>query len=74
MALRDGFLWLHGVFALVYFIITVLCMAHHAIRQEYREDEKVCTHLHLSSTMFSFSVKKKKRKKSNCSNQKKIQE
>lgn len=38
---RDNFLWLHGIFALVYFIITSLCMAHHSIRLEYREDERV---------------------------------
>uniref|UniRef100_A0A673X0E3 Transmembrane protein 63C n=1 Tax=Salmo trutta TaxID=8032 RepID=A0A673X0E3_SALTR len=40
--LRDSFLWLHSIFALLYFIITVLCMAHHSSRLEYREDEKVC--------------------------------
>uniref|UniRef100_A0AAQ6ALC4 Transmembrane protein 63C n=1 Tax=Amphiprion ocellaris TaxID=80972 RepID=A0AAQ6ALC4_AMPOC len=39
---KDSFLWLHSIFALVYFIITLLCMAHHSIRLEYREDEKVC--------------------------------
>ncbi|XP_064184886.1 calcium permeable stress-gated cation channel 1 isoform X2 [Anguilla rostrata] len=38
---RDSFLWLHSVFALLYFIITALCMAHHSSRLEYREDEKV---------------------------------
>uniref|UniRef100_A0A4W6F489 Transmembrane protein 63C n=2 Tax=Lates calcarifer TaxID=8187 RepID=A0A4W6F489_LATCA len=41
---RDSLLWLHSIFALVYFIITSLCMAHHSIRLEYREDEKVCHH------------------------------
>uniref|UniRef100_A0A4W5MX23 Transmembrane protein 63C n=1 Tax=Hucho hucho TaxID=62062 RepID=A0A4W5MX23_9TELE len=40
--LRDSFLWLHSIFALLYFIITVLCMAHHSSCLEYREDEKVC--------------------------------
>uniref|UniRef100_A0A7N6BPS0 Transmembrane protein 63C n=1 Tax=Anabas testudineus TaxID=64144 RepID=A0A7N6BPS0_ANATE len=40
--LVDNLLWLHCIFALVYFIITLLCMAHHSIRLEYREDEKVC--------------------------------
>ncbi len=44
VAHRDNFLWLHSIFALVYFIITLLCMAHHSIRLEYREDEKVCHH------------------------------
>uniref|UniRef100_A0A7N6BDS3 Transmembrane protein 63C n=1 Tax=Anabas testudineus TaxID=64144 RepID=A0A7N6BDS3_ANATE len=39
---KDNLLWLHCIFALVYFIITLLCMAHHSIRLEYREDEKVC--------------------------------
>lgn len=39
---RDSFLWLHSIFALAYFIITLLCMAHHSVRLDYREDEKVC--------------------------------
>ncbi|KAJ8288816.1 hypothetical protein COCON_G00014750 [Conger conger] len=38
---QDSFLWLHSVLALLYFIITTLCMAHHSSRLEYREDEKV---------------------------------
>ncbi|MED6262262.1 hypothetical protein ATANTOWER_016827, partial [Ataeniobius toweri] len=37
---KDSFLWLHSVFALVYFIITLLSMAHHSARLEHREDEK----------------------------------
>ncbi|XP_076017846.1 osmosensitive cation channel TMEM63C [Genypterus blacodes] len=45
----DGFLWLHSVFALVYFIITSLCMAHHSSRLEYREDEKVARTLMITS-------------------------
>uniref|UniRef100_A0AAX7VAN5 Transmembrane protein 63C n=1 Tax=Astatotilapia calliptera TaxID=8154 RepID=A0AAX7VAN5_ASTCA len=28
---KDSFLWLHSVLALVYFIITLLCMAHHSL-------------------------------------------
>uniref|UniRef100_A0A8C6T0C1 Transmembrane protein 63C n=1 Tax=Neogobius melanostomus TaxID=47308 RepID=A0A8C6T0C1_9GOBI len=43
MNTQNNFLWLHSVFALVYFIITLLCMAHHAIRLEHREDDKVRT-------------------------------
>lgn len=39
--IRNTFLWLHSIFALLYFVITVLCMAHHSSRLEYREDEKV---------------------------------
>uniref|UniRef100_A0A8C7D727 Transmembrane protein 63C n=1 Tax=Oncorhynchus kisutch TaxID=8019 RepID=A0A8C7D727_ONCKI len=31
---KDSFLWLHSIFALLYFIITVLCMAHHSSRLE----------------------------------------
>uniref|UniRef100_A0A674NSF7 Transmembrane protein 63C n=1 Tax=Takifugu rubripes TaxID=31033 RepID=A0A674NSF7_TAKRU len=27
---EDNFLWLHSIFAMVYFIITLLCMAHHS--------------------------------------------
>uniref|UniRef100_A0A674PI69 Transmembrane protein 63C n=1 Tax=Takifugu rubripes TaxID=31033 RepID=A0A674PI69_TAKRU len=41
---EDNFLWLHSIFAMVYFIITLLCMAHHSARLEYREDERVCPH------------------------------
>uniref|UniRef100_A0A3P8ZQC1 Transmembrane protein 63C n=1 Tax=Esox lucius TaxID=8010 RepID=A0A3P8ZQC1_ESOLU len=38
---KDSFLWLHSVFALLYFIITVLCMAHHSTCLEHKEDQKV---------------------------------
>uniref|UniRef100_A0A803YD94 Transmembrane protein 63C n=1 Tax=Meleagris gallopavo TaxID=9103 RepID=A0A803YD94_MELGA len=38
---RDRLLWLHSIFALIYFILTILCMAHHSIHLEYRENEKV---------------------------------
>ncbi|XP_053139916.1 calcium permeable stress-gated cation channel 1 [Hemicordylus capensis] len=37
----DRLLWLHSIFALLYFIITILCMAHHSIQLEYKENEKV---------------------------------
>ncbi|KAG7238555.1 hypothetical protein INR49_030828 [Caranx melampygus] len=46
---KDSFLWLHSIFALVYFILTLLCMAHHSIRLEYREDEKVARTLMITS-------------------------
>uniref|UniRef100_A0A7N6B4K5 Transmembrane protein 63C n=1 Tax=Anabas testudineus TaxID=64144 RepID=A0A7N6B4K5_ANATE len=46
---KDNLLWLHCIFALVYFIITLLCMAHHSIRLEYREDEKVARTLMITS-------------------------
>lgn len=49
MSLRDNFLWLHSIFALVYFIITLLCMAHHSMQLEYREDERVCPHTLIKS-------------------------
>lgn len=42
--IRNTFLWLHSIFALLYFVITVLCMAHHSSRLEFREDEKVGGH------------------------------
>uniref|UniRef100_A0A671UL01 Transmembrane protein 63C n=1 Tax=Sparus aurata TaxID=8175 RepID=A0A671UL01_SPAAU len=45
---KDSFLWLHSIFALVYFIITLLCMAHHSVRLEYREDEKVARTLMIT--------------------------
>ncbi|CAM2116136.1 unnamed protein product [Caretta caretta] len=38
---QDRLLWLHSIFALIYFIITILCMAHHSVQLEYKEDEKV---------------------------------
>uniref|UniRef100_A0A803XK56 Transmembrane protein 63C n=1 Tax=Meleagris gallopavo TaxID=9103 RepID=A0A803XK56_MELGA len=38
---QDRLLWLHSIFALIYFILTILCMAHHSIHLEYRENEKV---------------------------------
>uniref|UniRef100_A0A8C9Y774 Transmembrane protein 63C n=1 Tax=Sander lucioperca TaxID=283035 RepID=A0A8C9Y774_SANLU len=46
---KDSFLWLHSILALVYFIITLLCMAHHLIRLEYGEDEKVARTLMITS-------------------------
>ncbi|XP_070776346.1 calcium permeable stress-gated cation channel 1 [Enoplosus armatus] len=46
---KDSFLWLHSILALVYFIITLLCMVHHSIRLEYREDEKVARTLMITS-------------------------
>ncbi|KAK6307255.1 hypothetical protein J4Q44_G00224030 [Coregonus suidteri] len=45
---KDSFLWLHSIFALLYFIITVLCMAHHSSCLEYREDEKVARTLMIT--------------------------
>ncbi|XP_060613947.2 calcium permeable stress-gated cation channel 1 [Anolis sagrei] len=38
---EDRLLWLHSIFALLYFVITVLCMAHHSIQLDYKEHEKV---------------------------------
>ncbi|KTF71235.1 hypothetical protein cypCar_00049487, partial [Cyprinus carpio] len=46
---QNAFLWLHSIFALLYFVITVLCMAHHSSRLEYREDEKVGEQLYSCS-------------------------
>ncbi|RXN11331.1 calcium permeable stress-gated cation channel 1 isoform X1 [Labeo rohita] len=46
---QNTFLWLHSIFALLYFVITVLCMAHHSSRLEYREDEKVARTLMITS-------------------------
>ncbi|TDG98784.1 hypothetical protein EPR50_G00204100 [Perca flavescens] len=46
---KDSFLWLHSILALVYFIVTLLCMAHHLIRLEYGEDEKVARTLMITS-------------------------
>lgn len=46
---QNIFLWLHSIFALLYFVITVLCMAHHSSRMECREDEKVARTLMITS-------------------------
>ncbi|KAK2878578.1 hypothetical protein QQF64_011357 [Cirrhinus molitorella] len=46
---QNTFLWLHSIFALLYFVITVLCMAHHSSQLEYREDEKVARTLMITS-------------------------
>lgn len=51
---RDSFLWLHSIFALLYFIITMLCMAHHSIKLEYREDEKVWSTIKASLHLLFF--------------------
>ncbi|XP_051776066.1 calcium permeable stress-gated cation channel 1 isoform X1 [Erpetoichthys calabaricus] len=46
---QDNLLWLHSIFALLYFIITILCMAHHSVQLEYKEDEKVARTLMITS-------------------------
>ncbi|XP_075874289.1 osmosensitive cation channel TMEM63C [Nelusetta ayraudi] len=46
---NNNFLWLHSIFALVYFVITVLCMAHHSLRLDYKEDERVARTLMITS-------------------------
>ncbi|KAG1972292.1 calcium permeable stress-gated cation channel 1 isoform X1 [Pimephales promelas] len=46
---QNTFLWLHSIFALLYFVITVLCMAHHSSQQKYKEDEKVARTLMITS-------------------------
>ncbi|XP_076834531.1 osmosensitive cation channel TMEM63C isoform X2 [Brachyhypopomus gauderio] len=46
---QNRFLWLHSIFALLYFVITVLCMAHHSSRLEYMEDEKVARTLMITN-------------------------
>uniref|UniRef100_A0A8U7MSZ5 Transmembrane protein 63C n=1 Tax=Corvus moneduloides TaxID=1196302 RepID=A0A8U7MSZ5_CORMO len=50
---RDRLLWLHSIFALIYFILTVLCMAHHSVHLEYRENEKVSNHLSSNPALVS---------------------
>ncbi|KAL0969097.1 hypothetical protein UPYG_G00222590 [Umbra pygmaea] len=46
---KDSFLWLHSVFALLYFTLTVLCMTHHYSCLEHREDQKVARTLMITS-------------------------
>uniref|UniRef100_A0A8C2K5G2 Transmembrane protein 63C n=2 Tax=Cyprinus carpio TaxID=7962 RepID=A0A8C2K5G2_CYPCA len=52
---QNIFLWLHSIFALLYFVITVLCMAHHSSRLEYREDEKNCDVISLKISKYLIS-------------------
>ncbi|KAM4664953.1 calcium permeable stress-gated cation channel 1 isoform 2-T2 [Discoglossus pictus] len=39
--IQDRLLWLHSVFALLYFLLTVLCMQHHTASLHSREEDKV---------------------------------
>ncbi|NXY30201.1 CSC1 protein, partial [Pomatorhinus ruficollis] len=50
---QDRLLWLHSIFALLYFIFTILCMAHHSVHLEYRENEKVRNHPSSNPALFS---------------------
>uniref|UniRef100_A0A6I8R1V5 Transmembrane protein 63C n=1 Tax=Xenopus tropicalis TaxID=8364 RepID=A0A6I8R1V5_XENTR len=45
---KDRFLWLHSVFALVYFLFSVLCMRHHTSSLHYKEDDKVARTLMIT--------------------------
>ncbi|XP_069494113.1 calcium permeable stress-gated cation channel 1 isoform X2 [Ambystoma mexicanum] len=45
---QDRLLWLHSIFSLLYFILTVLCMTHHSLQLEYKEDEKVARTLMIT--------------------------
>lgn len=45
---QDRLLWLHSIFSLLYFIITVLCMVHHSLQLEYKEDDKVARTLMIT--------------------------
>ncbi|XP_072350618.1 calcium permeable stress-gated cation channel 1 [Scyliorhinus torazame] len=44
----DRLLWLHSIFALLYFIATVMCMGHHSLQLDYRDNEKVARTLMIS--------------------------
>ncbi|TSQ46668.1 Calcium permeable stress-gated cation channel 1 [Bagarius yarrelli] len=49
LAARDRFLWIHSIFALLYFVITVVCMVHHSSQLEYKENEKVARTLMITN-------------------------
>ncbi|GAA6096546.1 calcium permeable stress-gated cation channel 1 isoform X1 [Tachysurus ichikawai] len=49
VAAHNSFLWIHSIFALLYFVITVLCMVHHSSQLEYKEDEKVARTLMITN-------------------------
>ncbi|XP_055496278.1 calcium permeable stress-gated cation channel 1 [Leucoraja erinacea] len=44
----DRLLWLHSIFALLYFVVTVICMGHHSLQLDYKENEKVARTLMIS--------------------------
>ncbi|XP_067848254.1 calcium permeable stress-gated cation channel 1 isoform X2 [Heptranchias perlo] len=44
----DQLLWLHSIFAFLYFIFTVICMGHHSLQLDYKENEKVARTLMIS--------------------------
>ncbi|XP_064420988.1 calcium permeable stress-gated cation channel 1 isoform X2 [Latimeria chalumnae] len=46
--IKDRLLWLHSIFALLYFVATVLCMVHHSMQFEYKEHEKVARTLMIT--------------------------
>ncbi|KAM6961226.1 calcium permeable stress-gated cation channel 1, partial [Aplochiton taeniatus] len=52
---KDSFLWIHSVFALVYFLLTVLCMTHHSSSLDDRQDEKVARTLMITAIPVAIS-------------------
>ncbi|KAG8448974.1 hypothetical protein GDO86_015878 [Hymenochirus boettgeri] len=46
--IQDRFLWLHSVFAFLYFLLCVLCMQHHTSSLHYREEDKVARTLMIT--------------------------
>ncbi|XP_075050734.1 osmosensitive cation channel TMEM63C-like isoform X2 [Mixophyes fleayi] len=51
--IQDRFLWLHSVFALVYFLLTALCMKHHSTSLHYREDDQVNKYTNICTSYSS---------------------
>ncbi|CAH2328483.1 calcium permeable stress-gated cation channel 1 [Pelobates cultripes] len=45
---QDRFLWVHSVFAFLYFVFTALSMRHHSASLHYKEDDKVARTLMVS--------------------------
>uniref|UniRef100_A0A8D0FPK3 Transmembrane protein 63C n=1 Tax=Strix occidentalis caurina TaxID=311401 RepID=A0A8D0FPK3_STROC len=71
---RDRLLWLHSIFALIYFILTILCMAHHSVARtlmvthipkEITDPSLIIKHFHeaypsctVTNVQFCFDVRK----------------
>uniref|UniRef100_A0A8C5WGN2 Transmembrane protein 63C n=1 Tax=Leptobrachium leishanense TaxID=445787 RepID=A0A8C5WGN2_9ANUR len=45
---QDRFLWLHSVFALLYFVFAALSMRHHSAALHFKEDDKVARTLMIT--------------------------
>ncbi|XP_030070672.1 calcium permeable stress-gated cation channel 1 isoform X2 [Microcaecilia unicolor] len=45
---EDRLLWLHSIFSLLYFVLSIVCVGHHSMQLQYKEDEKVARTLMIT--------------------------